>query len=350
MKASVVAAASCLVSAQEAQFPKPPKSLIDFGLGLVDGVVSDKGDAVSCVLPGIAPMAHDGIAAAEDFVKAVKTHDDALLMKSVGEVVDTCKDIPNLLEKCDAAHTDVLGIMDVLKQIHGPKELVKHIADDVKHDFDHIFAELGAALKAFREKKYDDFGRHLGMFLHRLVIGKFTEVPADGYGAMPGPVKNLIAFAVPFASYLVSDKPDLLFCAGAGLPIMGDLQQFAKDFKEALKDHNMTALTASVKDISGACEAIGDIKGECEPLKEDLSEIARVMKTIDNVAALLDHLLKNVEKSGGKIESDLDLAFKAFVKKPRDYSGIGEHLGKAVHRLVIEEYPDETVIAKTVLV
>lgn len=341
-------AASSIASAQVAKPPGP--NTINFALGLLEGFVSDNDDTVNCILPGIAPMALHGLQAAEDFVKAVKTHNDTLLLKTVEDTVETCKDIPNMLEKCDPAHTDVLGIMEVLKQIHGPKDFVKHIADDFTHDMDNIFAELGAALKAFRQKKFDDFGHHLGMFLHRLVIGKFTDEPVEDFGEAANPVKNLIAFAVPFASAILSDKPDLISCVGAGLPILEDLKQFTTDFKEALKDHNMTALTASVKDITGACAAIGDIKGDCDPLKADVSEIARVMKTIENVAALLDHILKNVEQMGDKIESDLDLAFKAFVKKPRDYAGAGDHLGRAMHRLIIEKYPDDTVVETTVLV
>lgn len=344
MKAGCVA--FTVAAAQQAvDFPTPPESLVDFGEGLIQGLITDNADVIQCLAVGITPVALNVGSAGKDFFDAVRHHDDTKLVKAAKEMGDACGGLEPMLTICDPAHKDVMGILDILKDIHGPMDLAKHVAKDVEDDFENILKELEAAFKSFGEKDWSDFGVHLGTFLHRLVVGKYPDeegrrLQGEELPPLP-PVGDIIAFAVPFANSLLSDKPDLMMCGLSALPVVTGVTDFAKDFKNAVVHHNMTALTQSLKDVAGACNSAGGIKQACAPVGADVKEIVRVMKTIDNVAGLIDHVIDNLKENPDHIEDDLDKAFKAFRQTPRDLSTMGDHLGKAVHRILIEKYPDD---------
>jgi hypothetical protein len=301
------------------------------------------------VIAGALPVVEGAAAAGQDFMQGMKTHNDTLLFKAIGDLGVTCEALEPMLQTCDPFHNDVMGILDVLKQIHSPGDLVKHVEDDLRHDMDNIFEEAGRAFVAFRQQKYEDFGSHLGAFLHRLVIGKYpdglTEERrlSEGLPPLP-PIADILAFGIPFASAILSDEPHLLACAVSGIPVIDGVQKFTKDFKNALANHSMPALSQSVKDIAGACASAKEIKPACSPIGDDVKEIVRVMKTIDNVAGLIDHIIYNLRTNVDNIEDNMDKAFKAFRKDPRDLTGFGDNLGKALHRLIIEKYPDDVVL------
>lgn len=338
MKTGLIA---CVPLASAAALPEGS----DFAKGMVEGLISDKGDATHCIAEGATPVVTHAMSGAQDFLTAIKNRDDAMLVKAAMEMGDACEGLEPMLTSCDDAHTDVLGILEVLKQIKGPVDLIKHMGDDLTHDTENIIAELDKAFKAYSQKNWNDFGNHLGQFLHRIVIGKFT----DGEGrrlneAELPPVGDLLAFGIPFVSAILSDKPDFMMCALGGLPMVTGLTHFGADFKEALTHHNMTALTMSVKDASEVCDGAAGIKSACAPVGEDVQEIVRVMKTIENVAGLLDHIITNLKENVDNIADDMYFAFKAFRKEPRDLGACGEHLGKAMHRLIIEKYPSDVAV------
>merc|ERR1712113_848742 len=70
-----------------------------------------------------------------------------------------------------AVENDVKTIISSLKSIHGVKDLVAKIIDDVLLDGEDIFGELSAAGKAYGLADYFGSGRQLGMAFRRLLVG-----------------------------------------------------------------------------------------------------------------------------------------------------------------------------------
>merc|ERR1711972_742721 len=74
-----------------------------------------------------------------------------------------------------AVENDVKAIVEALKSIKGPKDLVLKIVDNMFNDSEDIFGELAAASKAFKESQYMGSGRELGMAFRRMLVGKSSS-------------------------------------------------------------------------------------------------------------------------------------------------------------------------------
>merc|ERR1712151_995981 len=76
---------------------------------------------------------------------------------------------------CKKATTDVSAAIAVLKSLHGPKAWLKHIQANVDHDQVDLLNDVDAAFDGYHTKQYSKFGRHLGSFLHRAIVGPFPN-------------------------------------------------------------------------------------------------------------------------------------------------------------------------------
>lgn len=333
-----------------AGFPHPhlPDYAKDVAEGFAEGLLNEQDDVMQCLVPGVAPVASNLINSGKDFIKALKDRSFGELGAVVGDLGNACMAIKPMLEDCDPAHKDAMGALAVLKEIHGPKDLFSHIFHDLTSDVDNIESEADLSFKRWRAKEYFEFGDHLGMLLHRLVIGKFPdgeltteEASEDGTGPSPATIS---AFTIGFIGAILSDKPHLTRCSLGGLRLLTPLQHLVNDATEVIKHHNMSKVTPTLMDMANLCAAIGPAKKMCDPAWQDAKEIRQTMKDIHGLGGWIEHVKTDIDGDIDKIESESDLAFKAWRHEPRDYSKFGKHLGEALRRLVIGKYDDEVIV------
>merc|ERR1712216_722686 len=93
-------------------------------------------------------------------------------MAGVASLQKVMSDLPAAMEQCKAMESDIKAIIEVVKGFHGIEDLLHHIKSDLAADSKgQIAAEFELMVRSFETKQYDDFGRHLGQMLHRLVVG-----------------------------------------------------------------------------------------------------------------------------------------------------------------------------------
>lgn len=331
-------------------FPHPhlPGYAKDVAEGFAEGLLNEQKDVTQCLVPGVVPVASNLINSGKDFIKALKDRKFGELGAVVGDLGNACMAIKPMLEDCDPAHRDAMGALAVLKEIHGPKDLFSHIFHDLTSDVDNIESEADLSFKTWRAKEYFDFGDHLGMMLHRLVIGKFpdgelttSEASEEGIGPSPA---SITAFTLGFIGSILSDKPHLTRCELGGLRLLTPFQHLVNDATEVIKHHNMSMVTPTLIDMANLCAAVGPVKKMCDPAWQDAKEIHQVMKDIHGLSGFIEHVKTDIDGDIDKIESESDLAFKTWRKEPRDYEKFGKHLGEALRRLVIGKYDDEVIV------
>jgi len=300
---------------------------------------------MQCLVPGVTPVASNLINSGKDFLRALKDMSFGELGAVLSDLGNACMAIKPMLEDCDPAHQDALDVLRALKGIHGPKDLFSHIWQDLTSDMDNVESEADLSFKTWRAKEYFDFGDHLGMLLHRLVIGRFPDgimatSDASEIGTGPSPA-TISAFTLGFLGSILSDKPHLTRCELGGLRVLTPLHHLVDDANELIKHHNMSYITPLFMDMANLCAAIGPVKTMCDPAWEDAKEIHDVMKDIHGLGGWVEHIKSDIDNDIDKIESESDLAFKTWRKEPRDYEKFGKHLGEALRRTVIGKYDDE---------
>jgi hypothetical protein len=311
-------------------------------------MLNEQDDVMQCLSGGLSPLATNLVNSGKDFVRALKDRSLAEMGAVLGDLGNACMAIKPMLENCDPAREDAEDVLNVLKDIHRPKDLFSHIWQDLTSDIDNVESEADLSFKTWRAKEYFDFGDHLGMLLHRLVIGKFPDgematSEAGERGLGPDPA-TIMAFTTSFLGAILSDKPDLMQCVVGGLGLLTPFQHLVNDATQLIKHHNMSAVTPCLIDMSDLCAGVGPMKTMCDPAWQDAKEIHDVMKEIHGLSGWLDHIGSDIDNDIDKIESESDLAFKTWRREPRDYAEFGQHLGEALRRLVIGKYDDEAVV------
>jgi hypothetical protein len=303
---------------------------------------------MQCLVSGVTPVATNLMNSGKDFVRALKDRSFGELGAVVGDLGNACMAIKPMLENCDHAHEDAMDVLNVLKEIHGPKDLFSHIWQDLTSDLDNVESEADLSFKTWRAKEYFDFGDHLGMLLHRLVIGKFpdgemTTSEASERGLGPDP-STIIAFTTSFLGSILSDQPDLMRCEIGGLSFLDPFQHLVNDATDLIKHHNMSKVTPCLMDMANLCAAVGPVKTMCDPAWQDAKEIHDLAKDIHGLSGWIEHIKSDIDNGIDKIESESDLAFKTWRREPRDYAEFGKHLGEALRRTVIGKYDDEVIV------
>lgn len=256
--------------------------------------------------------------------------------------------IKPMLEDCDPVHRDAVGALAAMKEIHGPKDLFSRIFHDLTSDVDNVESEADLSFKTWRAKQYFEFGDHLGMLLHRLVIGRFpdgdvttSEASGDGIGPSPAAIS---AFTIGFLGSILSDEPHLTQCVLGGLGVLTPFQHLVNDATEVIKHHNMSYVTPTLMDMANLCAAVGPVKTMCNPALHDATEIHELMKDIHGLSGWIEHVKSDIDGDLRKIMLASDRAFMAWRKEPRDYEKFGGHLGEALRRIVIGKYDDDVVV------
>jgi len=144
------------------------------GLGFLEGFTKTQ-DLDGCVMAALGPVSDitDGIS---DIKKGIKDRNVTDIEEGVASLRKVMEDMPAAMQGCKMEEEDVQAIMKVLKGFHSLKDIIGHVKADLKADEKgEIAAQLELMVRSFKEKQYQDFGKHAGQLLHRLFVGPSEE-------------------------------------------------------------------------------------------------------------------------------------------------------------------------------
>jgi len=172
---------------------KLPSWLPIAGLGFLEGFTKTA-DLDGCIMGMMTPAA-DVMGGIDDIKKGIKERNVTDIEEGMTELHQIVKDLPTAMQGCKMEEQDVEAILKVLKNFHSLKDIIAHVKDDLKADDQgEVAAQFELMVRSFKEKQYEDFGKHAGQLLHRLFIdpestdlywGSKCSGSADPSGSFP---------------------------------------------------------------------------------------------------------------------------------------------------------------------
>lgn len=327
-----------------AEVAMPPNASTPLAMGLVEGFISD-----SCT--DVATCGNDFVTDFDTFKQAVEHLEGALKSMNLTEVEaaihefsDGVRAIPRDRAACKPLKADLKALVVALKKIHGPKDVILHILDNLVGDGEKIFDKLAAADKAYKTAgDYMTAGQNLGMAFRRMLLGELnaTEPPTP---PIPG-CKDAIAEGL--ATGFVSDSPLFVNCSKMLKHNAVELKQAKKDLAEGISSRNLTEVEGAVHEIFAIIregrEEIPTCKASLKTTEMDIKIIVDGLKKIHGPKDLLHHLMANLLDDGVKIFDELGAA--ADSHKNKQCMDAGRHMGMAFRRVLVgEASPSATVL------
>jgi hypothetical protein len=154
--------------------PLPHSALEPLAIGMASGFISDSPDVMAC---GMAVMGEvtDLKTSMEDLTKGIKGLNMTEIEAALNEVKAAVHGSKAAKTTCKVVGADVKAIVQALKQIHGPKDLVIHIVDNFFGDGEPIFGGLAAAERAYKTGwDFMTAGQELGKVFRRMLVGEIN--------------------------------------------------------------------------------------------------------------------------------------------------------------------------------
>eukprot|EP00930_Biecheleria_cincta_P071237 TRINITY_DN58751_c0_g1_i1.p1 TRINITY_DN58751_c0_g1~~TRINITY_DN58751_c0_g1_i1.p1 ORF type:complete len:475 (-),score=113.42 TRINITY_DN58751_c0_g1_i1:169-1593(-) len=142
-------------------------------LGLTEGFLSEKGDVRDCM-----KTTEHTVEDVESAVHDLEKKDAADVLAGLRKLSHALKEFPEALRDCKALGADVERVVMALRAIHSPHQFLYHVGKDLIVNHAAIYKEISAAVQDHKAKKFEDFGKQIGLALHKIIIGdqeKFQE-------------------------------------------------------------------------------------------------------------------------------------------------------------------------------
>jgi len=207
-----------------------------------------------------------------------------------------------------------------------------------------IMKNFEMAWEAFPDDTVD-FGKYLGMALHRMVLGPFPHKNITGsQNVVKFPHPHLPNITLPewldsnFVQYflegLTNDQQHVMLCVfGMMLPV-ADLIDLKKH--SGNKTKIMMDLNEFVRDFPGAL-------GKCSAVPQDVKANYKIWQdaNVTSVGDFAKLVRTNFDAdTTGEIMKNFEMAWEAF---PEDTVDFGKYLGMALHRMVLGPFPDKNI-------
>lgn len=158
--------------------PVPKSALEPLLVGMATGFISDSPDVMACGMQVMGEVT-DLKTAVEDLKKGIKGMNMTEIEAAVMEVKAAVAGSGQTKTTCKVVEGDVKAIMQALKQIKGPKDLLVHIVDNFFDDGEPIFGGLAAAERAYKTGwDFMTAGEELGKVFRRMLVGEINAAPS----------------------------------------------------------------------------------------------------------------------------------------------------------------------------
>lgn len=306
-----------------------PVEAIQIIYGFSEGMLSDQPHLSTCIADGLASVG-DGKKALVDLKNAVVDKDMLELADALDAMADTLRMIPASMTSCHATEDDVASVVAALKEIEGFRDLLKKMNKHFIFNHKVIIGDILAAQASRKSGDYVGFGKHLGMALHRLALGKFHE---DMFTESDDEIKPVLEFIYGVSVGMLSDQRHLATCIANGLATGNDAKAALVDVKRAVVDKNMLEFADALDAMADTLRMIPATLSPCGATKTDASDILAALKEIDGFKDFLKKAEKHFALNGKSILADVAACKEGFMTED-----CGEHVGDALHKIAFGRF------------
>jgi hypothetical protein len=312
-----------------------PAEAIQIIYGITEGMLSDQPHLSTCIADALASV-DDGKKALVDLKKAVVDKDVLELADALDAMADTLRMIPATMAPCDATEDDVASVVAALKEIEGFRDLLKKMNKHFIFNHKAIIGDIVAARASRKDGDYEGFGKHLGMALHRLALGKFND---DVFTDSDEEIKPVLEFIYGVSVGMLSDQRHLATCITNGLATGDDAKAALVDVKRAVVDKNMLEFADALDAMADTLRMIPATLSPCGATEDDAKDILAALKEIDGFKDFLKKAEKHLILNEKSIVADAVACKEAFMTED-----CGEHVGDALHKIAFGRFHDGIIV------
>jgi len=315
-----------------------PVEAIEVILGVTEGILSDQPHLTTCIANGLAE-ADDAKADLAKLKTAVVDKNLLEVADALDAMADSLRLVTPRLVPCGATKDDVEAVAAALKEIDGFKDLLKKMKKHFIFNSKAILGDVVAAHISLKGKNYEDFGKHVGMALHRLALGKFH----DGM-LMEGDedIKPALEIIYGVTVGMLSDQRHLATCVTNGLATATDAKTTLVDFKKAVVDKNLLEVADALDAMADTLRLIPATLSPCGATEGDVSSIFAALKEIDGFKDFIKKAKRHAVLNSKGLIADI-VAGEASLKA-KNYEDFGEHVGDALHKVAFGKFHDGDIV------
>ena len=317
-----------------------PTEALQIIYGVTEGMLSDQPHLATCIADSLGTI-DDSKQALVDMKNAVVDKDLIEVADALDGMATTLRMIPTAMSFCNATKTDVAVLGADLKEIDGFRDLLKKMR---KHFVFNSRAIIGDALSAevsLRQKNYEDFGKHLGMALHRLALGKYHD-NVDLLFSEHEEIKPALELVYGLTVGMLSDQRHLATCITNGLTTVDDAKAALVDVKTALVDKDLLEVADALDATADTLRMIPATLTPCGASKDDVSDIHDALKEIDGFKDFLSKAKRHAVLNSRSLLADFAAAQQSLAEK--NYEDCGEHVGMMLHKIAFGRFHDGVVV------
>jgi len=315
-----------------------PVEAIQVILGVTEGILSDQPHLTTCIGNGLGAVL-EAKTALVDVKNAIVDKNLLEVADALDAMADTLRMIPQIMEPCGATKDDVAAVHAALKEIAGFRDLLKKMRKHLVLNHKKIIGDAVAAEHALQEKQYEEFGKHVGMALHRLALGKFHD---DLFSESDEEIKPALEIVYGVTVGMLSDQRHLPTCIANGLATGDDAKASLVGLKNAVVDKNVIELADALDAMATTLRDIPATLAPCGATKDDVSAILAALKEIDGFKDFLKKSKRHIILNSKGLIADVVAAEKSLLGK--DYEDFGEHVGMALHKVAFGRFHDGDVV------
>jgi len=304
----------------------------------VDDTLNDVIQVIEGVLKGAIDVEFSDldkcIEDGEDIIKDVESAAKHFKSKDINDIIAGLKDIGDVLTKvedalqsCKSIEADLKKLTEMAAYFSSPEGAIIHIGKDIiVHGVD-IIKEVNAAVKAFDDKKFYDFGYNVGKAGAQILLGEEQQLQQventleDVLEIVGGVLKGAID----------ADFADLDQCIDDGEGIITDVENAVNHFKSK----NINDIIAGLKDVGDILTKVEDALKSCEAIEGDFEKLKQMAAYFSSPSGALIHIGKDIVVHGIDIYHEVTAAVKAMEEK--QYYNFGYNVGKAGAQILLGE-------------
>lgn len=315
-----------------------PVEAVQVIYGFTEGILSDQPHLSTCIANGLASV-DDGKKALVDLESAVVDKDMLELADALDAMADALRMIPVTMAPCHATEDDLASMVAAVKEIEGFKDLLKKMRKHFIFNSKIIIGDVLAAQANWKNGDYEGFGKHLGMALHRLALGKFHD---DSLVENVEGIKPVLEFIFGVTAGMLSDQGHLPTCITNAVSTGRGALEALLTTKNAVVDKDILEFADALDDMADTLRRIPDTLSVCGATKEDVSDILAALKEIESLKDFLKKAEKHLVLNSKSILSDVAASEQAWAA--HEYEECGEHVGIALHKIAFGRFHDDIIV------
>jgi hypothetical protein len=330
-----------LIAGAAAADTAAPTHAIQTIYGFTEGMLSEEPHMNNCVIDTFL-AGWKGKKALSDMQAAISDKDVIHVADALDGMADALRMLPTAMEFCGATKNDVATLAADIKEIEGFKDLLSKMKTHLIFNSRAIITDVMAAESSLKAENYEDFGKHVGLALHRLALGKFHDSSADLLFSEHAEIKPALELVYGLTVGMLSNQRHLATCVTNGLTTVDDAKSSLATLKTALSDKSLLELADALDAAADTLRMIPATMGDCSATTQDVKDIRAALQEIDGFQDFLTKAKRHIALNSVGILADYAAAKNSYAAQ--DYEDAGEHLGMMLHKVAFGRFHSGVIV------